>query len=197
MDWSALGLVLAGGAVSWIGQYLQQRWGRKDKEAERANARTDKHRDDLRAAYGAFIAAATSYLDRAGDFGGIEKGIAQLEAEGAPISDALTLRARQALEDFRTTSTEAESKALAVMLLEQDTGLRERVREIAVAPLKIPLKPDEIDAFGTAIEERRKCLHELMATLAGSFAPAGRSLAGTGGVPKIAAGAGAKALKPG
>jgi hypothetical protein len=175
MEW----LVLIGSVASFVaGQgwqlYVQaknRKWSNEDKERERECATEAKHADDLCAAYAEFVSAATMFLDRGVQFGGIESAIRDLQREETLVPETLQARSREALEDFLTASTMAEAKAITVIMREVVEARCERARRIGVEQIPLPIDDEQADLFSAAMRTRRNELATLVHELSGMFAP--------------------------
>ena len=129
-----IALVLSGGLVSYGAEALRRRWTRADRQEDRDEARREKHEDDLRRAYAEFAGACTTLFDRARLMSGFDAAIRASEARHENVSDELRDRDRLALEDFWLADTNAEIKAMAVLLLETDASKQAQVCSIAGKP---------------------------------------------------------------
>lgn len=183
---------IIGGLIAVGSNVLNRKHQREDKRDERANHLTDKHRDDLRHAYGEFIAACLAYVDYAQQFAAAERVI--LEAARAAYVDAATTgggeedadrayddvaknselakKQKQTLDLFLAAATKLDEKATLVMLLEDD---REFLARIDVLVDRLPRLPEPDDytceRFVKIIDQRLELLGQLRESLRGHFAP--------------------------
>jgi hypothetical protein len=186
-----LGALGVGSAVSnWITNWLNNRRQRIDRQEERGEARDEAHREMLRLAYAEFIAAYSTFLDAGGLLYSIGKAIHELpgdvyermieqgadprEAEKA-ASDAvapdLRERGKLSIEEFAKASDDANTKAVAVLLIDDDAIRRGLMMPLVDARIKPPQANEDDARFLSDLERLRKQLDELTTALAGCFSP--------------------------
>lgn len=182
-----LGALGTGGTVTAAFSNWRQR---KDKREERQATRDEAYRDQLRHAYAEFISAYSKFLDAGGLMHSINRAIDELPGEvytsaveeGAgdgeaqmaaanAVTPALRERARRAVEDFATASSDANTKAVAVLLIDDDEQRRERMLALANAQLQPPQSVADYDRFQADLRALRARLDELTVSLGGGFSP--------------------------
>lgn len=166
MDTGIIGWVatiLGSGAIgSLLSSWNTRRWAAKDRAEDRALALIATHRNELRQAYVEFICASSRHLDKVLQFAGL-----------AARTDAHARDAIQGVADeLRATSTDADMKGYALLLVEETPERVETIRKL-ISMLEAPaLNGDSTPAEVTAyVGVRREQLEGLVQTIAGAFSP--------------------------
>jgi hypothetical protein len=201
-----VGLLGALGVGSFVTNWLNNRRQRIDRQEDRGEGRDEAHREMLRHAYAEFIAAYSTFLDTGGMMYSIGKAIHELpedvydqmiergadprEAEKAArtaVAPDLRERGKLSIEEFSKASDSANTKAVAVLLIDDDETRRGRLMPLVDARIKPPQSDEDYARFLSDLERLRKQLDELTSALAGCFSPdrwhaelaARRTLSGT------------------
>jgi hypothetical protein len=184
---SLLGALGIGGVA---GNLLTTWRQRKDKREEREATRDESHRDQLRRAYAEFISAYSKFLDAGGLMHSIGRAIdelphdtylsarqlgadedaARVAAAGAVIPE-LRERGRRAIEDFVVASADANTHAIAVLIIDDDSERRKRTLVLANSQLAPPQSNDDSSRFHADLVRLRAVLDELTESLGGAFSP--------------------------
>jgi len=156
---------LAGFGVGLISRWIERRWGKIDKQAERDGARSDKHADDLRAAYAEFFGAVTAFFDRSALFLGLkaaidkhadgDESVQQGAYAGIPVKD-LELRMQQARLDLIDASTFMTQRGISVILLESDAQKRKAIKDIAMRTLLLWHTKEQRAAYAADIKGAKR-----------------------------------------
>lgn len=190
MDWGHVASAVAGGGLVLAKGAWDRLWQRRDKREDRGEGRDDEHRDQLRIAYAEFIAAYTHFLGAAMLMQVIGRtidtlpgetftqasnmGMNHVEARQAAekaVSDDLRARGKQTVEDFAAASTNANTRAVAVLLIEDEPNRRRLVLELANSDLIAPQDSEDYDRFEADVHRLRAQLQRLTAELLGAFSP--------------------------
>lgn len=184
------GLIGVGGATI---KDVVTRWFQvKDKDTDRRAVSDDTHRSALRAAYVDFIAAYSNFVDSAGVLISRMTVIedqredayrAAMEGTDGDDEQAQTYRAaagnpqlvelaRKEMELLPGAVKEANTKAINVILLEDEPTFVAHVRGLVDDPLSGPDGPQGYGQFRDGVVLRRRRLDDLTRALAGRFAPA-------------------------
>ena len=190
MDITVVVSILSAVCGGFLSSLVTTRRQRKDKQEEREAARDEAYRDQLRHSYAEFISAYSRCLDagavllsiaramhdlsRAALEEALQHGADEGEADLAfaeAISPALQERAHRAREDFWEVSGDSSTKAVAVLLIDDNEVRREQVLRLDKAELVPPQSADDHDRFHADLLKLRTALHELAAALGGAFSP--------------------------
>jgi hypothetical protein len=163
---------------------------RKEKREEREATRDETHRDQLRRAYSEFISAYSKFLDAGSLMHSINRAIDELphdayvaaKQHGADDETAWTAaehavapefreRGRRGLEDFAAASTDANTKGVALLLIDDDAARRQKILVLANAQLSPPQSKDDYARFHQDLLRLRAALDEVIASLGGVFSP--------------------------
>jgi len=187
------GLIAVGGTT--IKDFMTRWFQVKDKDIDRRAARDDTHRTALRAAYVDFIAAYSNFVDSAGllisRMSAIEEQRASvyraaMEAgendEQAQLhrmkgaNSQLVEMARNEMELLPGAAKEANTKAINVILLEDEPTFVAHVQGLVDDPLTVPEGPQGYHQFREGVRLRRRRLDDLTRALSGRFAPGSSAL---------------------
>ena len=163
---------------------------RKAKREEREATLDETHRDQLRRAYAEFISAYSKFLDAGSLMHSINRAIDELphdayvaaKQHGADDETAWTAaehavapelreRGRRGLEDFAAASTDANTKGVALLLIDDDDARRQKILVLANAQLSPPQSKDDYARFHQDLVRLRAALDEVIASLGGVFSP--------------------------
>jgi hypothetical protein len=189
-DWISIATLAAGGGLTQVGAWLQRRWSKNDKREERLLARSDGHRDSLREAYVAFITTYSSFIDAGGLMismsiaieeqrqeaheAAINAGADAIQAAHVRLSAAnpdLIERSRKQVDEFTSKSTQADTMAIRLMLLEDRPELHAQILALSNANLQPPQGPSDYERFRNDLKRVRGLLDALARSQAGAFAP--------------------------
>jgi hypothetical protein len=181
--------LLVGGLIS-VGTFaigaakdlLSHRLERSGKALERQALEEDRHRSELKAAYGEFAHAFVSYLRAASRLSRADfrnhraRDAAEQKERDAKLTatwQAADEERRLAAIDYNESSKQMHLKAVAVLLLEQDEHLSKHVDKLLttrIDPVLI-IDLDELAEHDTLVRELGEAFHELTLRLGGRFAP--------------------------
>jgi hypothetical protein len=194
MDWAIAGPIIGtviGGFLVGAKDWLTQRTQRDAKREERKEARRDEHFRNLRQAYADLVTVQAKVFDRAlyvlnarihlddhlqrtsraqmqASYGADQKEHArEMEQTGQQLS----ARLQQYMTDFNAAMTEKQTKAVAVLLLEEAPAFQRQVEQVIRDALPLPQASTQAEyvRFQTDIQTQQGRLAELIRSLSGRF----------------------------
>ena len=185
-----LGLLFGSGAVSSLLTGLLMRWLQKrDRREDRAAAQLDTHRLELHRAYAAFVSAYSRFLDTGQILVGIDRAAREIQVEAwqrvmdevhdeKAASEAATSagadivkKSRSVLDDCIAASSDANIKAVSLLLLEDDASYRKHIATLADSEIAWPQSESDYERFAGDLIRMRKELNTILALLSGAFSP--------------------------
>jgi len=190
MEWLDVFKFISGGALVWVGNWINRRWQRADKRDERQEERRAlrqvQHRAELKQAYAEFIATYTDHLDAGSSaiatvraYEHARQGLSRAKQEAwgdktvyerELIKNAERESASfEAIQRFRSALHNVDGKAMNVALIEDDQERRDRLLALVEERVALPSSSTEEQAFLSKLKDREKALNALVRHLGGLF----------------------------